>query len=139
LEHLDEILSITEEQSLYAKESKCEFGMTKILYLGHVVNYLGVQVHREKIQSILDWPPPKNLTHLHGFCRICNYMWFVKGFSQLVATLTDLTKKEAFKWTEEAQKTFDRMKEVMSTFPILALPDFTQPFVLECDVSGEGI
>jgi hypothetical protein len=63
---------------------------------------------------------------------------FVKGFSQLDAPLTDLTKKGAFRWTEEAQKTFDRMKEVMSTCPVLALPDFTQPFVLECDVSGEG-
>jgi hypothetical protein len=57
----------------------------------------------------------------------------------LVAPLTDLTKKGAFRWTEEAQKTFDQMKEVMSTCPVLALPDFTQPFVLECDASGEGI
>jgi hypothetical protein len=63
----------------------------------------------------------------------------VKGFSQLVAPLTDLTKKGAFRWTEEAQKTFDHMKEVMSTCPVLALPDFTHPFMLECDALGEGI
>jgi hypothetical protein len=63
----------------------------------------------------------------------------VRGFSQLGAPLTDLTKKGAFRWTEEAQKAFDRMKEVMSTCPVLALPDFSQPFVLECDASGEGI
>jgi hypothetical protein len=62
LAHLEEILSIMEEQSLYAKESKCEFGMTKVLYLGHVVSAQGVQVHKEKIQAILDWPPSKNLT-----------------------------------------------------------------------------
>jgi hypothetical protein len=64
---------------------------------------------------------------------------FVKGFSQLGAPLTDLTKKGAFNWTEESQKTFEKMKEVMSTCPVLALPDFTQSFVLECDASGEGI
>jgi hypothetical protein len=63
----------------------------------------------------------------------------VSGFSQLTAPLTDLTKKGAFCWTEEAQKTFDKMKEVMSSCPVLALPDFTQPFVLECDASGVGI
>jgi hypothetical protein len=79
LEHLDEILSIMEDQSLYAKESKCEFDMTNILYLGHVISALGVQVHREKIQAILDWPPPKNLTQLHGFFGICNYWTVCKG------------------------------------------------------------
>jgi hypothetical protein len=42
LTHLEEILSIMEEQSLYAKESKCEFRMTEILYLGHVVSTQGV-------------------------------------------------------------------------------------------------
>jgi hypothetical protein len=48
-------------------------------------------------------------------------------------------KKGAFKWIEEAQRTFDRMKEVMSTCSVLVLLDFTLPFVLECDASGEGI
>jgi len=82
LEHLDEILSIMEDQSLYSKESKCEFDMTKIIYLGHVVSAQGVQIHREKIQAILDWPPPKNLTQLLRFFRIGNYyQCFVKGFS----------------------------------------------------------
>jgi hypothetical protein len=54
LEHLDEILSIMEDHSLYAKESKFEFGMIDIIYLSHVVSAQGVQVHREKIQAILD-------------------------------------------------------------------------------------
>jgi hypothetical protein len=53
--------------------------------------------------------------------------------------LIDLTKKGAFKWSEEAQFTFVKMKKVMSTCPVLALPDFDQPFTLECDASGEGI
>jgi hypothetical protein len=53
--------------------------------------------------------------------------------------LTNLTRKGAFRWSEEAQKAFDRMKEVMSTCPMLTLPDFSQPFILECDASGEGI
>jgi hypothetical protein len=57
----------------------------------------------------------------------------------LGAPLTDLTKKGAFHWTEESQKTFEKMKEVMSTCPVLALPDFSRPFVLECDTSGVGI
>ena len=88
-------------------------------------------MHREKIQAILDWPSPKNISLLCGFFWICSYYRrFVKWFSQLDAPLTDLTKKGAFKWTYEAHQMFDKMKEVMSTCLVLALPDFTQPFVL---------
>jgi hypothetical protein len=50
-----------------------------------------------------------------------------------------LTKKGAFKWSPKAQSTFEKMKKVMSTCPVLAPPDFTQPFTVECDASGEGI
>ena len=97
LKHLNEVLSIMEEQSLFAKQSKCEFGMMEKLYSGHVVNQYGVQVHQERIQAILDWPPPKSLTDLRGFFGLCCYYnIFVKGFSQLSAPLTDLTKKGAF-------------------------------------------
>ena len=67
LRHLDEVLGILEEQSLYAKMSKCEFGMQEMLYLGHVISTNGVQAHMEKIRAILDWPTPKNVTGLKGF------------------------------------------------------------------------
>jgi hypothetical protein len=140
LRHIEEVLSIMESQSLFAKLSKCEFGLREILYLGHVISAEGVKVHEEKIQAIRDWPSPRNITELRGFLGLCAYYRrFVRGFSQLAAPLIDLTKKGAFRWTEQAQGVFERLKEVMSTCPVLALPDFSQPFVLECDASGEGI
>jgi hypothetical protein len=140
LRHVDQILSIMEEHSLYATDSKCEFGMTEVLYLGHIIGAKGVQVHREKIKSIMEWPTPKTLIELRGFLGMCTYYRkFVKGFSQLCAPLTDLTKKGAFKWDEEAQIMMDKMKKVMSTCPVLALLDFSLPFTLECDAFGEGI
>jgi hypothetical protein len=129
-----------EGKYLYAKESKCEFGMTAVLYLGHIIGVKGVQVHQEKIQAILDWPTPKTLTESKGFLGICcYYRRFVKGFSQLCERLTDLTKKGAFKWNQEAHMTFDKTKKVMSTCSILSLLDFSQPFILECEASGEDI
>jgi hypothetical protein len=122
------------------KESKCEFGMTEVLYLGHIIGAKGVQVHQEKITAIREWPILKTLTELRGFLGLCTYYRkFVKGFSQLCAPLTDLTKKGSFKWNDEAQVTMEKMKEVMSTCPVLSLPDFGIPFTLECDASGEGI
>jgi hypothetical protein len=63
----------------------------------------------------------------------------LRVFHRYVAPLTDLTKKGAFKWSDEAQLAFDKMKKVMSTCLVLALPYFSHPFILECDASGEGI
>ncbi|XP_059075191.1 uncharacterized protein LOC131875172 [Cryptomeria japonica] len=80
----------------------------------HMISATGVHVHQEKIKAILDWPPPQNLTELRGFFGLCiYYRRFVKGFSQLGAPLTDLTKKGAFKWTEEAQQVFEKLKEYL--------------------------
>ena len=63
----------------------------------------------------------------------------MKGFSQLTSPLSDLTKKDDFQWCEEAEKDFKIMKEVMINCHIIGLPDFSKPFALECDASGEGI
>jgi hypothetical protein len=140
MRHLDEVLSIMEAQSLYSKESKCEFDMTELLYLGHIISAQGVQVHQEKIRAILDWSMPRNVTELRSFFKLCSYYrWFIWDFSQLGASLTYITKHGAFIWIEKSQEAFDHMKEVMGTCLVLALPNFTLPFVLECDTSDEGI
>ena len=103
LKHLDKVLSILEEHSLYTKMSKCEFGMKKMLYLGHIISAKGVQVDMEKIRAIRDWPVPKTVTELRGFLGLCTYYRrYVKGLSQFATSLTDLTKKGAFTWTKLA-------------------------------------
>jgi hypothetical protein len=103
MRHLDEVLSIKEAQSLYAKESKWEFGMTEMIYLGQIINAQGVQVHQENIRAILDWPTPKNVTGLRRFFGLCSYYrQFVQGFSQLGAPLTDITKHGAFIWIDKS-------------------------------------
>jgi hypothetical protein len=79
LAHLEEVLNIMQVQSLYAKESKCKFGMRELLYLGHIINKQGLQVHQEKIKAIMDWPIPKNITELKGFFGLCSYYRVRKG------------------------------------------------------------
>ena len=97
-------------------------------------------MHMENIRAILEWSSPKNIIELRGFIGICTYYRkFVKGFSKLTSPLTDLTKKDDFKWNEEAENSFQKIKEVMSSYPILALPNFSKPFVVECDTSGGGV
>jgi hypothetical protein len=77
--------------------------MIEMLYLGHMIGANGVQVHQENSRAIIECPIPRNVTELKGFLGLYNYYRkFVKGFSQLTMPLTDLTKKGAFIWIEEA-------------------------------------
>ena len=140
MQHIQEVLSILETESLYAKFSKCEFELEEIPYLGHKINAEGVSVDEEKIQVIKEWPRPKNLTQLRGFIGLCSYYRrFVKGFSKIASPLTNLNKKGYFAWNGRAQQEFDELKIIMSSCPILAIPNFAIPFELQCDASGDGI
>ena len=72
-----------------------------MLYLGHSIGVDRVRVHEEKIRAIREWLEPRNVMELRGFIGICNYYWnFVKGFLQLAAPLTDLTRMVVFSWSD---------------------------------------
>lgn len=122
------------------KHPDASLGWQRFFILGHMISAQGVQVHQEKIQAIVSWPTPKTLIELQGFLGLYNYYWwFVKGFSWLSASLDRFDKKGAFRWAEVANKTFNKLKEIMSLCPVLGLLDFGQPFILESDAFREGI
>ena len=113
-----------QEQSLYAKMSKCEFGMKELLYLRHIIGKDGVKVHMEKIRAILEWPSPKNITKLRGFIGICTYYRkFVKGFSKLTSPLTDLTKKDCIYVVVDRNTKFSHLFVVTSSFSAAQVAD----------------
>ncbi|MCI13270.1 hypothetical protein A2U01_0034387, partial [Trifolium medium] len=119
------------------KQSKCLLAQRKLEYLGHVVSVDGVCPDPSKIQAMLDWPPPKNLTALRGFLGLTGfYRKFIQGYASIATPLTALLRKDSFIWTPEATIAFNALKLAMTKAPTLALPDFTQPFILETDASG---
>jgi hypothetical protein len=99
-----------------------------------------VRVDPRKIEAMQDWTHPKTLKSLCGFLGLTGYYRkFVKNYGKIAAPLMTLLKKNSFTWTPTAAQAFQTLKTAMCTTPVLALPDFTKTFVLECDASGKGI
>lgn len=138
--HLRRVLEILKDQKLFAKLSKCKFGLEVIDYLGHIITAHGVKADPRKIQSMLEWPIPKTLKALRGFLGLIGYYRkFIRNYGVIAARLSDLLKKNAFAWNEIANQAFEELKGAVTQPPVLKLPDFSKTFVIECDASGRGV
>lgn len=140
IRHLKMVLQCLLDHSLFAKLSKCVFGQTKVSYLGHLVDYQGVQPDPAKIDAVSSWPSPASLKQLRAFLGLAGYYRkFVRNFAHIASPLTALLKKDAFSWTTEAESSFQALKGALTHTPVLALPNFELPFVIDTDASGIGI
>jgi hypothetical protein len=140
LQHLEQVFQILSKQQFQLKVSKCSFCQPQISYLGHIVTAGTVAPDPLKIQAVMDWPPPKTVKGLRGFLGLSGfYRKFVRGYATLALPLTNLLKKDAFKWSQEEQVALDALKQALATAPVLALPNFKEPFVVQTDASGKAM
>jgi len=138
--HLRLVLDLLSTHKFFAKLSKCVFAVSKVDYSNHVISANGVAPDPEKIQAIIDWPTPRSLTALRGFLGLTGfYRRFVRHYATVAAPLTDLLKSTKFSWNLQADTAFTQLKQIMTTTPVLQLPDFNKPFYLETDASAIAV
>lgn len=122
-----------------ARKTKCKFVAKKIDYLGHVISKQGVEMDQAKIEAITRLPIPKIIKELRGFLGLIGYYKrFIKGHGILSKLLTKLLKKNKFSWNSASTTTFDKLRRMMTTKPLLALPNFEVEFVVETNAC-EGV
>jgi len=119
---------------------KCAFGRQELGYLGCIITPKGVKVDQEKIQAMLNWSRPTNISELRGFLGLTGYYRkFLRNYGVLARPLTILLRKGQFCWNDEAEATFADLKKAMTSTPTLIMPNFDEPFIIESDASGDGI
>ncbi|XP_059302349.1 uncharacterized mitochondrial protein AtMg00860-like [Lycium ferocissimum] len=135
--HLRIVLSLLKEKKLYAKFSKCRFWLSSVEFLGHVVSKDGIMVDPKKIEVVRDGASPTLVTEIRSFVGHASYYRrFVKGFSSIVLHLTRLTQKNVpFQWSNECEESFQKLKALLTSVPILALPVEGKDFTVYFDAS----
>ena len=139
--HLRVVLETLRKEQLYVKLSKCEFWLNEVSFLGHIVSKEGIRVDPRKIEVIIEWKPPRNVTEVRSFLGLAGYYRrFVKGFSKITALMTRLLQKNLkFEWSEECLKSFDKLKAFLTEAPVLTQPTCGKEYVIFSDSSLNGL
>ena len=139
--HLHLVLQTLREKKLYAKLSKCEFWLSEVKFLGHVVSKDGISVDPHKVEAVLGWEKPKTVMEVRSFLGLAGYYRrFIQGFSQLALPLTRLTRKnQPFVWDVDCEKSFLELKSRLTSTPVLVIPNSHKPFSIYSDASKKGL
>ncbi|CAM9909208.1 unnamed protein product, partial [Heterosigma akashiwo] len=143
LRHLQDVFDRLTKANLCLKVSKCTFASGSVAFLGHVVGRHGISPDPKKVEAVKNLARPNTKKQVRQFLGMVGfYRSLIKNFSITAAPLHQLTRKvmpERLKWDDECQKAFDALKETITSHPVLRLPDFSLPFILECDASKTGV
>ena len=134
------VMQVLRENRLTLKIEKCLFDKTEIEYLGLIISQGTIAMDPIKVEGVKDWPLPMNKCDIQSFLGFCNfYRQFIKDFSKIAKPLTSLTGNAPWKWTDEEQQSFEQMKTLITTAPVLLNPSDDDPFRLETDASEYAI
>ncbi|GFY31064.1 transposon Tf2-6 polyprotein [Trichonephila clavipes] len=126
---------------LKANREKCHFASSRVKYLGFWITQKGIEVDPEKVASILDIPPPKNVKELQSFLQTCS--WFrryIQDFAKISRPLSYLTKKKVkWQWGFDQQNAFQTLKNSLTAPPVLKQADGTKPYIIRTDASNYAL
>ncbi|RVW60224.1 Retrovirus-related Pol polyprotein from transposon 17.6 [Vitis vinifera] len=141
LVNLEAVLNRCIEKDLVLNWEKCHFMVHQGIVLGHIIFEKGIEVDKAKVELIVKLPSPITVKGVRQFLGHAGfYRRFIQDFSKLSKPLCELLAKDAkFIWDERCQKSFDQLKQFLTTTPIVRAPNWQLPFEVMCDASDFAI
>ncbi|KAG5880464.1 hypothetical protein JTB14_000569 [Gonioctena quinquepunctata] len=141
LQDLDMVFQRLEMYKLRLNRAKCIFVYPVVKYLGHLITPHGIKPDPNKVRAILEREPPTDVKQVISFIQTCSWFRrFIENFANVSRPLTSLLKKNAkWIWGTDQQNSFDRLKELLTSTPILRQADFRLPYVLRTDSSSYAL
>jgi len=141
LERLVRVLNRLRSAGLKLKPEKCSLFQKSVSFLGHIVSEHGIATDPAKTEAVANWPTPTTVKEVRSFLGLAGYYRrFVKNFAQIAGPLNALTRKgQAFTWTPEAQASFEGLKILLTSPPILAMPNDSDDIILDTDACDRSI
>jgi hypothetical protein len=138
LKNLTAVFQTCRHFNLKLNPQKCQFFRTEVTYLGHKCTNYGLLPDPSKNDAIKNYPTPCDKDAARRFVAFANYYRrFIKNFAAIAKPINNLTKKTTeFKWSEECENSFQKLKNALLTPPILQYPNFSKQFILTVDASN---
>lgn len=134
------VFDLIRQSSLFLKATKCELEKQSLAFLGVIISHNGIETDPEKVKAVREFPAPTNLRQSRSFIGLVGYYRrFIPRFSEIAAPITELTKKDQeFRWDEEQQQAFEKLKLLLTSAPVLAHFDPSRETILQTDASHFG-
>ena len=138
-ENLAKFLARCRELNVSLNRKKCSFGVTKLSWLGYLIEGNEIRPDPERTRALEEFPVPTTMRNLEQFLGMATYYSkFVVDFATLAAPMMEVKNSKVFRWDEQLLKCFMAVKSrILSSF--LAVPDYSKDFTLETDASGTAI
>ena len=135
------VLQRLAEYGIRLRQEKCVLRSSKVRYLGYNITAEGLQTSEDKVSAIVNARAPENVAALQSFLGLVNFCHrFIPNLSTVVHPLHQLLRKDVpWHWSKDCEEAFSRVKQLISTAPVLAHYDMSKQIVLECDASPIGI
>jgi hypothetical protein len=139
--HLDAILSTISDAGLTLKPSKCTFARAEVKLLGYVINEHGIRPDKEKTAAFAQMPCPKTVKQVQSFLGATGYYrQCIPNYAKIAEPIVRLIRKEEkWQWSDEQQKAWTELRDVMTSSDIMAHPQLDKPYQLYTDACDYAV